>query len=79
MAEKTEPTIVDLIEAILPSVEKYRSKQMNKYHREKEMDYGGEHSKMEKYKNRTRVVDIFLPALNKFVNDSKKIKSEKIN
>lgn len=61
----TEDAIVKFIKDVLPNVEKYREVQINKYHREKELEYGGEYSVLEKYKNRTRIVDMFLPALRR--------------
>ncbi len=50
---------------VLPAVEEYRQKQVNKYYREKELEYGGEFQKLERYKNRVRIVDIFLPTIKK--------------
>jgi len=59
--------IVKMIEGLVPRIEQYRAKQVNKYWREKELDFGGEYQKLERYKNRVRVCDIFLPVLREVV------------
>ncbi|MBW8001682.1 MAG: hypothetical protein FVQ80_06630 [Planctomycetes bacterium] len=54
---------LDFLGEVLPNLEEYRAKQVNKYYREKELEWGGDSTKMEKYKNRVRVVDTFLGPL----------------
>lgn len=58
---------VEFVESVLPNVEQYRQKNVNKYYAEKNMEHGGEYSKMEKYKNRVRIVDIFLAPLKEYL------------
>lgn len=52
---------------IIPELEKYRAKNVNKYYREQETP-DCEYVKTERYKNRVRQVDIILPALKKMRN-----------
>ncbi len=52
------------LDEVLPRIDSYRAKNLNKYHREKELEFS-EYTKMERYKNRVRIIDIFLPALRK--------------
>jgi hypothetical protein len=65
--------IIEVLEEIIPKVEHFRAKNVNKYNAEKSTEYGGEYQKMEKYKTRVRVTDIFLPSLKKFVEKAKKL------
>lgn len=60
---------VEFVSSILPKIEEYRAKNVNKYYREAEQEYR-EYTKMERYKNRVRVVDIFLPSLKTFLKES---------
>jgi 23S rRNA C2498 (ribose-2'-O)-methylase RlmM len=64
----TEP-IVRLCEEILPKLEEYRSKNINKYYREKESP-DCEYTKTERYKNRVRVADIFLDPIRNVLSDA---------
>jgi hypothetical protein len=61
--------------AILPNLEAYRQKNVNKYHREKELEFA-EYTKLERYKNRVRIVDIFLEPLRQFLKDVGMIRVE---
>lgn len=56
-----------LLSEVLPDVEAYRKRQVNKFYREKELEWGGEPVKMERYKHRVRVIDLFLPAVKKML------------
>jgi hypothetical protein len=58
---------VEFISKVVNNLELYKHKNVNKYYREKELEHGGEYEKMERYKNRTRVVDIFLIPLKDFL------------
>jgi hypothetical protein len=70
--EKTEKettrvdALIDMMADVLPRLEAYRSKNVNKYHRESELEFR-EYSKMERYKNRVRQVDIILEPMKKFL------------
>jgi hypothetical protein len=66
--------IFDAFEECIPRIEQYREKQITKYNAEKSTEYGGEYTKLEKYKNRVRIIDVFLPALKKLVYNWKKEK-----
>jgi hypothetical protein len=53
---------VSFCEEAVPRLEEYRGKNVNKYYREKESP-DAEYTKCERYKNRVRFVDCFLPAM----------------
>lgn len=68
-----EKNVMDELEkfgcAVFQNVKEYRQKQVNKYYREKELEYGGEYLKLEKYKNRVRIIDMFSePAKELFIS-----------
>ena len=63
MSDDLKDLIVSFVVDIVPKIEHYRAKNVNKYYRESEISYGADPQKLEKYKNRVRVVDIFLPGL----------------
>lgn len=50
---------VRFLEEVLPRLEEYRAKNVNKYYREQESP-DCEYTKTERYKNRVRIVDCFL-------------------
>jgi len=52
---------------VVPELESYRKKQVNKFYRESEIEWGADPVKLECYKNRVRVVDVFLPRLRSFL------------
>lgn len=58
---------VEFLESILPNIEQYRQKNVNKYYAEERLEHGGEYSVKEKYKNRVRIVDIFLAPLKEYL------------
>lgn len=60
---KKMDALFNFFEEVLPKIEEYREKNVGKYYAEQNTEYGGEYFKMEKYKNRVRVVDIFLAPL----------------
>lgn len=61
MDEKFTKTFIGTcLKKIVENAEEYRAKNVNKYYREKELEHGGVYPVLEKYKNRVRVVDIFL-------------------
>lgn len=61
-----EDAITQLVADVLPRLEQYRAKNVNKYHRENESP-DREYTKCERYKNRVRVVDIFLDPIKTFL------------
>lgn len=63
MDKELKDLVLGFIAEIVPKIEHYRAKNVNKYYRESEISYGADPQKLERYKNRTRLVDIFLPAL----------------
>ena len=73
------PAMLDFLEEVLPKVEEYRAKQINKYYREKELDWGGDSGKMERYKNRVRIVDTFLGPLKKLVTGTDSVSEKNID
>ena len=60
------------VDNIIPKIEIYREKQVAKHDAEKALEYS-EYTKVERYKHRVRIVDIFLPALKELNADLKKI------
>jgi hypothetical protein len=65
----TQPNVdafVGMVEEIIPRLEEYRAKNVNKYWREKELEYS-DYIKREKYKHRVRWVDCFLDPLKNFL------------
>lgn len=51
---------------LVDDMESYRQKNVNKYHAEKKLEFA-EYTKMERYKNRVRIVDAVLPAIKLFI------------
>jgi len=77
MNKDFERTLMVALKDLVPKIEKYRMKNVTKYNAESAGEHGGEYSVKEKYKNRVRVVDIFLPTLKIFVESYHSISSEK--
>lgn len=67
MNTKFETLLIEAVKQIIPKVEAYRAKNVAKYNAESAGEHGGEYSIREKYKNRVRQVDIFLPTIRWFV------------
>lgn len=65
--KKVIGTATDEIADMVPKIDEYRAKEVNKYYREKELDWGPDAVKLQIYKNRVRVVDLFLPGLKRFL------------
>jgi len=62
--------LFNFFEEVLPNIEEYRAKNIGKYYAEENLPYGGEYQKLEKYKNRVRVVDTFLKPLIRMLRSS---------
>ena len=77
MTKEFEKLVVDSVKKIIPRVERYREKNVTKYNAEAAGEHGGEYSVKEKYKNRVRVVDIFLPIAKEFVEGSTNLVQKK--
>jgi hypothetical protein len=60
---------LEMLCEIVPNLEEYRAKNVNKYYREKELPYS-DYVKRERYKNRVRFVDTFLGPLRKYLERS---------
>jgi hypothetical protein len=65
---KVISSAIEELAEMVPEIEEYRAKQVNKFYREKELEWGGDPVKMEGYKNRVRIVDIILPHLKSFLS-----------
>lgn len=59
-------SFIALVQDVLPKLENYRQKNVNKYWREMELEFT-EYTKAERYKNRVRVVDCFIQPLQQFL------------
>lgn len=59
-------SVTQFAEEVLPLIEEYRQKNVNKYHRERDLEFS-EYTKMERYKNRVRICDIVLLPLRQFL------------
>ena len=77
MTKDFEKLLVESIKKAIPRVEAYRAKNVTKYNAESANEHGGEYSVKEKYKNRVRVVDIFLPIAKEFVESYYKLSASK--
>ena len=77
MTKEFEKLVVDSVKKIIPRVERYREKNVTKYNAEAAGEHGGEYSVKEKYKNRVRIVDIFLPVAKEFVEAYYKLNAAK--
>lgn len=77
MSKEFEKLFVESLKKIIPKVEQYREKNVTKYNAELANEHGGEYSVKEKYKNRTRIVDLFLPVAKEFVESYYKVVASK--
>jgi hypothetical protein len=62
-------SFVRFLEGVVPNLEEYRMKNVNKYYREKESP-DAEYTKMERYKNRVRFVDCILEPAKKVLREA---------
>jgi len=62
-----QDAILKLVEDVSTELEQYRETQCRKYYAEKNTEHMGDYVKLERYKNRVRVVDCFLDPLERFL------------
>ena len=58
-----------LAEGVCVDLDKYREAQCRKYFAEKNAEHCGDYVKLERYKNRVRIVDTILPHMERFLHD----------
>ena len=58
-----------LAEGVVVDLDVYRETQCKKYYAERGTEHLGDYTKLERYKNRVRIVDCILPHLERFLHD----------
>lgn len=64
-----QDAILRLAETIAVNANEYRDAQCRKYYAEKSTEHLGDYTKLERYKNRVRLIDVFLKPLEQFLSD----------
>ena len=66
---ETMHALARLAEGVTTDLVVYREAQCKKYFAERGTEHMGDYTKLERYKNRVRIVDCVLPHLERFLHD----------